>query len=84
MLNFARWNRFLSAAFALVATAPYTLAGRGAATAASDVADRPPAGDPELGLIIIVGIVGFLILVAWVFSRVGDDNASRGTDRTLL
>jgi hypothetical protein len=42
-----------------------------------------PAGSPELGILIIVGVVAFLILVAWVFTRVGDDSRTGG-DRTLL
>lgn len=33
----------------------------------------PPAGSPEFGILIIIGIVGVLILIAWLFSRVGSE-----------
>jgi hypothetical protein len=46
-------------------------------------AGRTPSGDPDLGWLIIIGAVAFLVLVAWIFSRTGDDG-SRGPDRTLL
>jgi hypothetical protein len=37
-------------------------------------ADREPAGNPILGVFIIAGVVGFLVLLAWLFSRVGEGN----------
>ena len=39
---------------------------------------------PELGVLIILGVLGLLVLVAWVFSRVGDDGRRGPADRTLL
>lgn len=44
---------------------------------------RAPAGDPTLGMIIILGAIVFFIILAWIFSRMGDDGG-RGPDRTLL
>ena len=34
-------------------------------------------------ILIIIGLVGLLVLVAWIFSRVGDDSRSSG-DSTLI
>ena len=36
--------------------------------------DAPPAGSPELGVLLIIGVVAFLVVMAWVLSRVGDDS----------
>ena len=44
--------------------------------------EKPRAGSPEMGVLIILGAVGFLVFVAWVFSRVGDE--STGGDRSLV
>jgi hypothetical protein len=46
-------------------------------------ANRAPAGDPMLGMVIILGAIAFFIVLAWIFSRMGDDGG-RGPDRTLL
>ena len=43
----------------------------------------PPAGSPELGILIIIGVVGLLVLIAWIFSRIGDDSRSSG-DSSLV
>lgn len=44
---------------------------------------RAPAGDPMLGMLIILGGIVFFILLAWVFSRMGDDGG-KGPDHTIL
>ncbi|MCE9560555.1 MAG: hypothetical protein K8U57_00740 [Planctomycetes bacterium] len=41
--------------------------------------EAPPTGSPELGILLIIGIVGVVILMAWLFSRVNDDS-STGSD----
>ncbi len=46
--------------------------------------EHVPAGSPETGALIIIGIVAFLMFVAWIFARISDDSANRGGDRTLL
>ena len=66
----------------LATLAPYALARTTKPSPSTD-SNRTPAGDPDLGLLIIVGAIGFFILVAWIFSRTGDDGG-RGPDRTLL
>ena len=42
-------------------------------------ADSEPAGNPIIGVLLIAGVVGVLVLVAWLFSRVGEGNG-RQTD----
>ncbi len=42
----------------------------------------PRAGSPEFGILIIIGIVGVLVIAAWVVSRVSDDSSPR-TDGVL-
>ncbi len=44
---------------------------------------QPPAGSPELGILLIIGIVGLLIFMAWLVSRVGDDN-SPNSDGSII
>lgn len=39
---------------------------------------KPVAGSPELGVVIIIGAVGFLVFVAWLFSRTSDGPRSDG------
>lgn len=36
--------------------------------------DAPPVGSPELGVLLIIGVVAFLVVMAWLLSRVGDDS----------
>jgi hypothetical protein len=44
------------------------------ATATADAPDMlPPAGSPEFGILIIIGVVAVFVLVAWLFARVGGD-----------
>ena len=95
MFTLITWGRILFAALALAAFSPSisaqhssAQAGRPTAQAPSrtrttEAGDQPRSGDPDLGMLIIVGAIGFFILVAWIFSRTGDDGG-RGPDRTLL
>ena len=46
-------------------------------------AARPRAGSPEFGVLIIIGVVAFIIVVAWLISRIGDDSGPRD-DRSLV
>ncbi len=46
------------------------------------VTERPRVGNPEFGILIIIGAVGFVVLVAWLIARVGDDSRSSG-DSTI-
>lgn len=89
MSTATNWLRTLIAAVALAVLAPSAVADRTAPTSASARAnatdpaeDRPPAGSPEFGLLIILGAVGFLIFVAWLFTRVGDD--SPPSDKSMI
>jgi hypothetical protein len=86
MFALSTWGRFLLGALLLLLISHYTFAERSAATLRSTgittsetSQSREPAGSPELGVLIIAGIVGFLILVAWIFSRIGE-GGSRHAD----
>ena len=95
MSTLITWGRILLASLALAAFTPYISAQTGRSTTQTQTstpartrtteatAEQPRAGDPDLGMVIIVGCIGFFVLVAWIFSRTGDDG-SRGPDRTLL
>ena len=79
MLTLILRGRALVAALIPVLLAPALLA----ATEASphSEAGRAPAGNPELGMLIILGAIGFFILLAWIFARMGDGGKS--ADNTL-
>jgi hypothetical protein len=47
------------------------------------IEETAPAGNPQLGMFIIAGIIGFLILVAWLLTRVSEES-HQGDDRSLL
>jgi hypothetical protein len=87
MFTLITWGRILLASLALAVFTPYMPAqsNRSPATTrqSEPATEATPAGDPEFGMLIIVGAIGFFILVAWIFSRTGDDGG-RGPDRTLL
>lgn len=93
MFTLITWGRILLASLALAAFTPYVFAQTKQPPTQSSVparkqttetaSEQARAGDPDLGMVIIVGCIGFFILVAWVFSRIGDDGG-RGPDRTLL
>lgn len=81
MFAVTNWMRALLAAVALAVFAPAALATD--TRRAIDAADgHPPSGSPEFGILIVIGIVGFLVLVAWLFSRVGDDGPP--SDRSMI
>lgn len=35
--------------------------------------EQPPPGSPEFGVLILIGIVAFLVAIAWVIARFGDN-----------
>ncbi|WP_439628523.1 hypothetical protein [Gemmata sp.] len=73
----------VAAAPAAAAPVPSSLATRTTEAAHTDAAaDAPPAGSPELGVLLIIGVVAVLIFMAWLLSRVGDE--SSGTDGTMV
>jgi hypothetical protein len=89
MLSLRTWVLPLFAAMLLSLFSPFAFAQRNAgnhrATDLSTVdASQPhePAGSPEIGVLIIVGVIGLLIFIAWVFSRMGE-SGSRSSDGTL-
>jgi hypothetical protein len=45
--------------------------------------DPGAAGDSDFGLLIIAGVIGLIVVVAWLISRMGDDGG-RGPDHTML
>jgi H+/Cl- antiporter ClcA len=74
--------RCLLIALVLALATPHALAqptGRSPAESARQHA----AGDADFGWLIILGLVGVLILIAWLISRMGDDGG-RGPDHTML
>ena len=73
-------SRSLVAVLLLALLVPYTFAAQATEPTAGN---RSPAGNPDLGILIILGAIGFFIFLAWIFSRMGDDGG-RGPDRTLL
>lgn len=83
------WTRALLAALVLTVLATAAQATSPRRTTAHTLptgADRlqavaeepPPPGSPELGILLIIGVVGLLIFMAWLVSRVSDDNSPRG------
>lgn len=84
MYTATNWLRAVLAALVLAVFAPAADATRTTATRLAETAaeDRPAAGSPEFGLLIILGAVGFLILVAWLFARVGDDSSP--SDQSMI
>lgn len=71
-----------AAAPAAAAPAPSSLGTRTTEVAHAEVADAPPAGSPELGVLLIIGVVAVLIFMAWLLSRVGDDSPQ--SDGTII
>jgi hypothetical protein len=41
-----------------------------------------PKGNPILGVLLILGVVGLFIVIAWLFSRIGEKDVRR-SDGTL-
>ena len=89
MFALRTWNRVLLAAMMLLLSASYTFAERGATklrtteiTTNATTSHPEPSGSPELGVLIIIGVIAFVIFVAWVFSRIGEGH-SRPADNTM-
>lgn len=99
MLVFTTWARATLAAVALtlvgatcsvragaatspVSTSPTAPAPRAVETV-PPAADHAPTGDPVLGVIIILGVIGMLIFFAWLFSRIGGDE-SQSSDKSIV
>jgi hypothetical protein len=79
MVNTVVMGRSLLSALLLALLAPCAIAqttGRSAGGPAT-------GGDADFGLLILFGLIGFVVLVAWVISRMGDDGG-RGPDHTIL
>ncbi len=93
MFTIVNWTRALFAALALTLFAPTVTAenanppekntARSTSSSHSPGSGRSTAeephrtGSPEFGVLIIIGVVGFIILVAWLIARIGDDNRPR-------
>ena len=93
MSNIIAWGRALLAALLLGLFIPAADAGpQSTATGDRTVTTtrtaedegagpvKPPAGSPELGMLIIIGAVGFLVVVAWLFSRAGESGSTYQSD----
>ena len=65
-------------AWLAVAAVPLAAAARPTPTSKADPVEVAPAGSPEFGVLIVIGVVAFLAFVAWLFTRVGDDSGPRG------
>ena len=79
------WLVALSLAFAAspaLATARGSTGLNRPADSAGDT-ETVPAGSPEFGVLIIIGVVAFLVFIAWLVTRVGDD-APSGGDGTII
>ena len=70
--------RSLLVALTLAIASPYALA-----ESTSSGMHEGRAGDSDLGLLIILGVIGFFVLLAWLISRMGDDGG-RGPDHDIL
>jgi hypothetical protein len=92
MLTIVAWTRALLAALALAVFTPVVSADspsteksaqrntgpdRPRTTSRSDTDEKRPTGSPEFGILILIGAVGFIILIAWIIARLGDDNRPR-------
>jgi hypothetical protein len=89
MFALRTWGLSFLAAFALLATHSYALAGRSTSTIRTasitqreSITERVSDGSPILGWLIIIGVVGFVIVVAWIFSRMGE-GSNRQSDSSL-
>lgn len=78
MLALCTWSRSLIVAMLLLISSQYVLAQKSETrlpvqtTEATAKEGSPRAGSPELGVLIIIGVVGLLILIAWIYSRIGE------------
>jgi hypothetical protein len=81
------WIRGLFVALILALAVPCALATSPTPTHAQAVKhvtpdEGEPPGSPEYGILILIGIVAFLVLVAWLVARVGDDRGA-SSDGTI-
>ena len=81
MLRFIEVSRFLLAALVMALAGSFARAMP--EREPEPMPNRAPAGDPMVGMLIILGGIVFFILLAWVFSRMGDDGG-KGPDHTML
>lgn len=85
MFTIIKWSRLLLPVLGLAVFTP--MVGAQSRTTEADpgvpAGEGAASGSPELGMLIIAGVIAFLILVAWLLTRVGDDSR-RGGDRNLL
>ena len=70
--------RSLLVALVLAIASPYALA-----QSTSRSSTQGSAGDSDLGLLIILGVIAFFVVLAWLISRMGDDGG-RGPDHDIL
>jgi hypothetical protein len=89
MFSLRTWGRGFLATSLFVIFSPLGQAVRGSSKLRTTelsqhdaVPEHIPAGNPMLGMLIIIGVVAFLVLLAWIFSRIGEGN-SRQADSTL-
>jgi hypothetical protein len=82
MFTLRTWGQSLLAAVLLLISSTYVLAERSTTklgtteiTRSDTIRLHERAGNPMLGVLIIIGLVGLLIFVAWIFSRVGEGNS---------
>jgi hypothetical protein len=74
--------RHLLIALVLALATPHALA-QATGRSIPETPKRQAAGDSDFGWLIILGLVGLFILIAWLISRMGDDGG-RGPDHTML
>jgi hypothetical protein len=97
MFALINWTRAVCVAVALTLFAAPALATRqtspSAATkttershgaSADSAEEHQPAGSPELGILMIIGVVVFLILMAWLFSRLGGEGEPKAPDGSII
>jgi hypothetical protein len=84
MFALRTWIKALFAAMLLSLSIPFAFAERNAGnhrttetTTVSTSQPHEPAGSPEIGVLIIIGVIGLLVFVAWVFSRIGEGNSRK-------
>jgi hypothetical protein len=98
MFALRAWSRGLLAAMLLLILSPFALAQpsgtkslprTSAPTTEISHSEAPPphekrepSGNAFFGVLIIGGVIGLLVLVAWIFSRIGE-GPSRQADNTL-
>jgi len=92
MFALRAWSRGLVVAMLVLISSPHAFAQRSATKLPSRTTEttsnntqheeRERVGDPILGVLIIAGVVGLLIFIAWVYSRIGE-GGSRHSDGTM-